>query len=116
MKIIEIEALPNGGHRNQEEINYIPEGYAQIPDDMLIPSTFPFVNIEVGEETRYTEKRVYNEAIGEYDVERVPYTVKVVTSMTAGVVPPEPAPEEPENNELTAEQMAAAIMEGVNSI
>ena len=115
MKVIEIKALSNGAHRNQTGINFIPEGYAQIPDDMPIPDTFPFVNIEVGDETRYTEKRVYNEETEEYDTEMIPYTVKVVTNMTEGVVP-EPIPEEPENNELTAEQMATAIMEGVNSI
>jgi len=115
MKVIEIKALSNGAHRNQAGINYIPDGYAQIPDDMPIPDTFPFVNIEVGDETRYTERSVYNEETEEYETEKTPYTVKVVTSMTAGVVP-EPIPEEPENNELTAEQMATAIMEGVNSI
>lgn len=117
MNVIEIIALPNGAHRNTQDINYIPEGYAQIPDNMPIPDTFPSVNIEVGDETRYTEKRVYNEQTEEYETEKIPYTVKVVTSMTEGIVPPpDPVPEEPGSNELTAEQMAAAIMEGVNSI
>ena len=102
MKIIEIKALENGAHRNQSGINYIPEGYAQIPDYMPIPDTFPFVNIEIGEETRYTEKRVYNEEAEEYESEKTPYTVKVVTSMTEGVVPPvEPVPEaEPTTGEI----------------
>lgn len=69
MKIIEIAALENGAHRNQQgDIFIIPEGWARIPDGMEIPDTFPFVNIEV--------------------------EGQVVTSMTAGVVPePEPEPE-----------------------
>lgn len=117
MNVIEIIALSSGAHRNTQDINYIPEGYAQIPDDMPLPDIFPFVNIEVADEVRYTEKSVYNEATGETKIERIPYTVKVVASMTEGIVPPpDPVPEKPENNQLTAEQMAAAIMEGVNSI
>lgn len=97
MRIIEIKALDNGSHRNQTGgVSQIPEGYAQIPDDMPIPDTFPFVNIEVAEETRYNEVKHYNEETDEETVERIPYTAMVVTSMTAGVVPerpPEPIPE-----------------------
>lgn len=77
MRIIEIEALSNGAHRNQQgDISVIPAGWARIPDGMEIPDTFPFVNIEV--------------------------EGQVVTSMTAGVVPePEPEPEpEPTDTEV----------------
>lgn len=67
MRIIEIAALPNGAHRNQSSnISFVPEGWAVIPDGMEIPTTFPFVNIEVED--------------------------GVVTAMTEGVVP-EPTPE-----------------------
>ena len=67
MRIIEMKALPNGAHRNQTcDISFVPEGWAVIPDEMEIPATFPFVNIEVED--------------------------GVVTAMTEGVVP-EPAPE-----------------------
>lgn len=102
MRVIEINALENGAHRNQSGINRIPEGYAQIPDDIVIPDTFPFVNIEVTDEVRYTEKSVYNEKTEETEIERIPYTVKVVTSMTEGIVPPvEPVPEaEPTTDEI----------------
>lgn len=68
MKLIEIEALNNGAHRNQAseaDIEIMP-GWAVIPEEIEIPNTFPFVNIEVEN--------------------------GVVTSMTAGVVP-EPDPE-----------------------
>ena len=62
MRIIEIVALSNGAHRNQTgSFKDIPEGWAVIPDDMEIPATFPFVNIEVQD--------------------------GIVTAMTEGVVP-----------------------------
>lgn len=48
MRIIEINALSNGAHRNQSgTFSTVPEGWARIPDDMTIPETFPFVNITV---------------------------------------------------------------------
>lgn len=63
MIIIEISALENGAHRNQtvSGVVSIPDGWAVIPDNMEIPASFPFVNIEADGKT--------------------------VTSMTAGVVP-----------------------------
>lgn len=95
--IIEIKEHSNGVHNVIRGIfTSIPEGYAIIPKDMAIPDTFPFVNIEVTKETRYNEIKHYNEETDEETVERVPYTVMVVTSMTEGVVPerpPEPIPE-----------------------
>ena len=53
MKIIEIAALENGAHRNQtvSGVVSVPDGWAVIPDDMAIPETFPFVNIEVDGQT-----------------------------------------------------------------
>lgn len=47
MRIIEIGAQTNGAHRNQTmgvEIP-VPDGWAVIPDDLVIPATFPFVNV-----------------------------------------------------------------------
>ena len=69
MKIIEIQPLDNGAHRNQEGgLRTIPDGWAMIPATVDIPDTFPFVDIEVDGQT--------------------------VASMTAGIVPePEPEPE-----------------------
>lgn len=75
MRLIEIATLENGAHNNQKfgagGPNYTPPtGWAVIPEDMPIPDTFPFVDIEVEN--------------------------GVVTAMTAGVVPePEPVPEPP---------------------
>ena len=120
MQIIKIEAQKNGAHFNNksDNITKIPEGWAQIPDDMPIPDTFPFVNLEVAKETRYKEIPRYNEETEKTEIELVPYTVTVVTRMTPGVVPePDPVPIIPSpETELTAEKMANAILEGVNDI
>ena len=62
MKIIEITALSNGAHRNQTgTFSAVPDGWAAIPENIVIPDTFPFVSIEVNGQT--------------------------VTSMTAGIIP-----------------------------
>lgn len=95
MHIIEIAPLDNGAHRNQNGgINTVPEGWAVIPENMDIPETFPFVNIEVKN--------------------------GIVTSMTAGEMP-EPEPYEPEpvdegDQPVTWNELATAYTEGVNSI
>ena len=48
MRIVEIDALPNGAHRNQSgNMRKIPTGWAVIPDGMSIPASFPFVDIAV---------------------------------------------------------------------
>lgn len=49
MNVIRIEACENGAHDNQDGLNFIPEGYAVIPEDIMIPSSYPFVDIEVEE-------------------------------------------------------------------
>ena len=96
MRFIEIKADEYGAHSNQTidiEMS-VPEGWAIVPDDMELPSTFPFVNIEVED--------------------------GVVTAMTEGVVPePKPIPDPeplPEGNEVTWDELAKAYEEGVNSI
>lgn len=79
-KIIEIETLPNGGHRNMMgDFNYIPEGWAVLPDDIETPN-FPF---------------------GEVEAEKIE-GINTVTRWIAGVLPkPEPMPEpEPTTEEL----------------
>ena len=94
MLIIEIAALDNGAHRNQtsSSLRSIPTGWARVPEDMAIPDTFPFVDIEVDGQT--------------------------VTSMTAGVVPepesePEPIPTQEER--LSALEEAMLSMMGVSA-
>ena len=95
MHIIEVKALDNGAHRNQNGgISTIPDGWAVIPDDMEIPDTFPFVNITV--------------------------EGQVVTSMSPGVVPepedpitPDPTPEE---KIQTLEEQLATTQDAVDFI
>ena len=91
MRIIEIQALSNGAHRNQTgNFSTIPDGWAEIPAAVVIPETFPFVDLEV-------------------------WGRKVV-SMTAGVVPvpePQPKPEPTETEQLRADIDFVAAMTGV---
>lgn len=92
MRILKITPEKNGAHQNQNSnsLRTIPTGWAEIPANMAIPSTFPFVDIEVEGQT--------------------------VTKMSAGVVPePEPQPTPPPTAEerLSAlESAMLAMMEG----
>ena len=93
MKIIEIQALDNGAHRNQTVSGAVavPEGWAVIPDDVAIPETFPFVDLVVEGQR--------------------------VVSMTAVVVPdpePQPEPEPTETEQLRADVDFLAAMAGVS--
>lgn len=55
MWIIEIEQLENGAHRNQQgEFRKVPQGWAVIPGNIIIPSSFPFVDITVEGQTVMT--------------------------------------------------------------
>lgn len=92
MKIIEIQALSNGAHRNQTVSGAIavPTGWAEIPADVAIPETFPFVDLVVEGQR--------------------------VVSITAGVVPdpePQPEPEPTETEQLRADVDFLAAMAGV---
>ena len=88
--IIKIEQNENGSHANQSIVpKNIPDGWAVVPADIEIPSTFPFVNLTVAD--------------------------GVVTEMTAGIVPApalEPAPAPTAEERLTAlEEAVLAMME-----
>lgn len=91
MKLIEVQALDNGAHRNQTTTSTtIPTGWADIPEDIAIPETFPFVDLVV--------------------------EGSKVVSMTAGVVPdpePKPEPEPTETEQLRADIDFVAAMAGV---
>lgn len=93
MKIIEIAALSNGGHRNQtlSHLRTIPDGWAVVPPDMETPN-FPF---------------------GEITVENV-NGVPTVVSWTPGIVP-DPEPDIPEDNSNVWDELDAAYQEGVNT-
>ena len=48
MKIVEIAQLDNGGHRNQDGIGVVPDGWAVVPED-LETVNFPFGNLTAEE-------------------------------------------------------------------
>ena len=88
MKILEINTLPNGAHRNQGFHGVVPEGWAVVPADMTLEN-FPFGEVEAAEIDG----------------------VMTVTKWTPGVVPePVPMPEP----EPTAEELID-IMLGVTT-
>lgn len=77
MKIIEIQALENGAHKNQAGANIIPNGWAVIPDNMETPN-FPF---------------------GEITVEEIDGVMTVI-SWKAGEIPETTSEQEPSVNEV----------------
>lgn len=46
MTIVEIQPLSNGAHRNQSGINFVPPGWAKLPED-LNTTNFPYGTITV---------------------------------------------------------------------
>lgn len=78
MRAIEIAALTNGAHRNQEGMTVLPEGWAVVPDDMDLEN-FPFGTASVAE------------------VNGIP----TVTGWTPGTMP-EPEPPAPTDDTLEA--------------
>lgn len=94
MWIIEIEQLENGAHRNQQgEFRKVPQGWAIIPGNIIIPSSFPFVDITVEGQTVMT--------MTEREVPETPD------------VPDVPPTEEPKD---VYDEMAEAYTKGVDSI
>ena len=93
MLIVEIIALDNGAHRNQNgslSIENIPAGWAVVPDGMELEN-FPF---------------------GEVTAEEID-GVMTVTSWVAGVMPepePEPDPEPTQLDILEAQVVYTAMM------
>lgn len=99
MKIIEINALPNGAHNNQtiNGVIPVPAGWAIISEDMVCEN-FPFGSFEVVE--------VYGNGV---------LYVKE-DSWVPGVIPePDPVPE-PESEPDVWDELQAAYEEGVNSV
>lgn len=96
MRIIEIIALDNGAHRNQNGgLSVVPEGWAVIRGNKELEN-FPFGSFEV--ET----------------IDGVSYMVE--DSWTPGVMPePEPIPE-PEPETSVWDELDAAYQEGVDSV
>jgi hypothetical protein len=108
MHIIDLTPLEKGVYNDHkaDHITAPPEGWAMIPEDMELPSTFPRLgSIEAEEITHQYE--VENEDGEKEQRER---TILTVTKMTEGTVPepvePEPTEMEVLQDEVTALQLA----------
>ena len=89
MRIIEINALENGAHRNQNGgVSVLPDGWAVIPDGMVCEN-FPF---------------------GEVEAEEI-NGVMTVTKWTPGTIPePEPVEEQPSQLDIIEAQVTYTAM------
>lgn len=135
MWIVNLTTNPNGSHNDHraDHITTVPEGWAMIPDDFTVPSSFPFVGIEAEEVTYTREAEVEKEVTKTREIETVdpegnpititeeykemervteerPYTMMTVISMTEGEVPPAPEPEPTEDEKRDAQIFYTAMM------
>ena len=116
MHIIQLEPIEVGVYNDHKSdfITEPPEGWAMIPDDVELPSTFPRLgSIEAEEITHQYEVELQN---GEK--EQRERTILTVTKMTEGTVPepvePEPTEMEILQDEVTALQLALVEQYEVN--
>lgn len=68
-RIVEIKALPNGAHMNQEYHGEVFEGWAIIPEDTELPN-FPFGEVEAEEVTHYRDVQVLRDVTKTREVEK----------------------------------------------
>lgn len=107
MHIVNLTPLEKGVYNDHkaDHITAPPEGWAMIPEDMVLPSTFPRLGSIEAEEISYpyeVEVERKNEETGEMEMvtEQRERVIMTVTSMAEGTLPePEPTPE-PTNDEL----------------
>lgn len=106
MHIINMTALEEGVYNDHkaDHITAPPEGWAMIPEDMVLPSTFPRLGSITAEEITYTydvEVEKQDEETGEMVTvtEQREKVIMTVTAMTEGTLP-EPVDPEPTEEEL----------------
>ena len=92
LRIVQIEKLENGAHRNQtiDSLKTIPEGWAIVPDD-IITDNFPF---------------------GDLTTEEID-GIMTVTSWTPGTIP-EPEPEPIPERDPSADELIDILLGGEN--
>lgn len=92
MHIICLTPLEPGVYNDHkaDHINTPPDGWAYIPEDFPLPSTFPRLSSLEAEEVTYT-REVEVQKDGEIVMEPQKYTMMTVTAMTEGTLP-EPVP------------------------
>ena len=106
MHIINMTALEEGVYNDHkaDHITAPPEGWAMIPEDMVLPSTFPRLGSIEAKEITYTydmEVEKQDEETGEMVTvtERREKVIMTVTAMTEGTLP-EPVDPEPTEEEM----------------
>lgn len=106
MHIINLTPLEEGVYNDHkaDHITAPPEGWAMIPEDFPLPSTFPRLGSITAEEKTYTydvEVEKQDEETGETvtTTERREKVIMTVTAMTEGTLP-EPVDPEPTEEEL----------------
>lgn len=118
MHIINLTPLEEGVYNDHkaDHITEPPEGWAMIPEDMVLPSTFPRLGSIEAKEITYTydvEVEKTDEETGETVTvtEQREKVIMTVTAMTEGTLPEPELEVEPEP---TAEEMLNAML-GVTS-
>lgn len=113
MHIINLTPLEEGVYNDHkaDHIAMPPQGWAMIPEDMTLPSTFPRLGSIEAEEINYpyeVEVEVVNEETGETEIitETKERVILTVTDMTEGALP-EPSEEEVEP---TTEEILNALL------
>ncbi|MBR4419768.1 MAG: hypothetical protein IKT32_02710 [Clostridia bacterium] len=136
MHIINLTPITQGVYNdhNADHITCPPEGWAYIPEDFILPSTFPRLGSIKAEEKTYTREVEVNKPITKtrevdsYDIEGKPititeeyteneivtetveYTMLTVVEMTEGTMP-EPKPEVPSQlDQIEAQVTYTAMM------
>lgn len=106
MHIIDLTQLEVGVYNDHKADNITepPKGWAMIPDDMVLPSTFPRLGSIKAEPITYpyeVDVEVRNEETGEVEIvkEQRERVIMTVVEMTEGTLP-EPVEPEPTNDEL----------------
>lgn len=106
MHIINLTPLEEGVYNDHkaDHITETPEGWAMIPEDMVLPSTFPRLGSITAEEKTYTydvEVEKQDKETGEMVTvaEQREKVIMTVTAMTEGTLP------EPVDPELTEEEL-----------
>ena len=109
MHIINLTPLEEGVYNDHkaDHITAPPEGWAMIPYDMVLPSTFPRLGSITAEEKTYTydvEVEKTDEETGEMVTvtEQREKVIMTVTAMTEGSLP-EPVDPEPTEEELQSQ-------------
>lgn len=120
MHIIDLTPLEVGVYNDHkaEHITAPPDGWAMIPDDMALPSTFPRLGSIEAEEITYTydvEVEKTNEETGEVEIvtEQRERVIMTVTAMTEGTLPEPVEPEPTEQEQIRADIEYLAIMTGI---